>query len=481
MNNGNGNTTSDELAWPPGFAGDIARYLYHAAPRPNREAAIAGTLGLLAGICGRGYTVSAPPTGLNAYVALVMWSAIGKEAIHRISYLHKCAYDLIAYTLDDVERQMARGMVHPSKAASEPGLKRQLSKTPGFVNTLSELGRQIEEMAKANTLSPHYQLKSMMLELFDKSGPHSVIGGINYSDATQNIDPISGPAYSVLGETTPETFYESLTSQSAADGFLSRWTVIERKSKLRPPANDNVVTTPSRELLIPLANMIRAAVKLSGYNHWQAVPCGIAADVMLKHFRSECDDEINKTEDHLQRAIWNRSHLKVYRTAGLFAVADYFGGYECEIEIAAEHVEWAIDLERQNVAAIATRMASGDVGNDDEARKSKVLAIIEKHIREPSEKWKVLAHAGLIADQHLQNATCKVAAFAGHKLGANKSLKETIRALIDAGMLREATKQEVLQKVDRTCGKCYWMTAHPAWEQVLKAVVPPWLKMQPAE
>jgi len=54
-----------EIALPPGFAGAIAQYIHDAAPRPNYEAAIAGMLGLLAGINGGAYTVSNPPTGLT--------------------------------------------------------------------------------------------------------------------------------------------------------------------------------------------------------------------------------------------------------------------------------------------------------------------------------------------------------------------------------------------------------------------------------
>lgn len=446
--------TQDEIAWPPGLAGDIANYLYHAAPRPNREAAIAGALGLLAGINGRGYSVSAPPTGLNLYVALVMWSAIGKEAIHKIAYLHKRAFEKIECSLDDNEKNVARGMVHASKAASEPGLKQQLARTPGYVNTLSELGRQLHEMANANTQSPQFGLRGLFLELYDKSGPHGVIGGISYSKSENDIAPLVGPSFSVVGETTPQTFYDSLTSQAAADGFQSRWTVIERKSPVRPPANDHVLTEPTPQLLWALGNMIRAATKLSTHEQWQAVPPNPFADLMLKKFRDECDGEINKTLDHLQRAIWNRSHLKVLRTAALFAVADFFGGYICDIEIDLDHAEWAIQLERRNIAAVLDRMSSGDVGNDDHARQTKLLAILGEYVSGMDAAGKPVAipeqcgqyrMMNMVPDQYLQNRTVRVAAFTSHKQGANAALKATVAALIDAGILSEVPTTRLLE------------------------------------
>lgn len=68
------------LRCPPGWAGVIAQYIYDQAPRPQAEAAIVASLGLLAGICGRQWSIS--NTGLNIYLVLVARSATGKEAIH---------------------------------------------------------------------------------------------------------------------------------------------------------------------------------------------------------------------------------------------------------------------------------------------------------------------------------------------------------------------------------------------------------------
>jgi len=38
---------------PPGFLGEVAQFIYGAAPRPVPEIALAGAIGLLAGIVGR--------------------------------------------------------------------------------------------------------------------------------------------------------------------------------------------------------------------------------------------------------------------------------------------------------------------------------------------------------------------------------------------------------------------------------------------
>ena len=66
---------------PPGFLGELAQFIYGAAPRPVPEIALAGAIGLLAGIVGRAYNVSNPPIGLNQYVLLLAPTGTGKEAI----------------------------------------------------------------------------------------------------------------------------------------------------------------------------------------------------------------------------------------------------------------------------------------------------------------------------------------------------------------------------------------------------------------
>ena len=54
---------------PPGLMGDIARFIYDAAPRPVAEVALTGAIGLMAGICGRAFNIST--TGLNLYCLML--------------------------------------------------------------------------------------------------------------------------------------------------------------------------------------------------------------------------------------------------------------------------------------------------------------------------------------------------------------------------------------------------------------------------
>ncbi len=47
-----------EVTPPPGLVGEVAQFIYKAAPRPVPEIALVGAIGLIAGIVGRCFNIS---------------------------------------------------------------------------------------------------------------------------------------------------------------------------------------------------------------------------------------------------------------------------------------------------------------------------------------------------------------------------------------------------------------------------------------
>lgn len=438
------------IDWPPGMVGALARFIYHGSPRPVREVSIVSALGLMAGICGKAFII--PQSGLNLYIVLVARSAVGKEA------MHSGIANVLSFIRDAVPSAMS--FVDFSDYASGPGLTKAVAANPSFVNVSGEWGRKLKRLAVEDGRDgPMQQLRTVMTNLYQKSGPSSIVGGIGYSDKEKNVASISGAAYSMIGETTPSTFYDSLTENMMEDGFLSRFTVVEYTGE-RPPNNENVVKKPDPRLFEALCALMTQAVQLNSRCLTQEVTKDPEAHQMLFDFDKECDKEINKTDDESWRQMWNRAHLKTYRLAALLAVGD---NHICPV-ITKEHVEWALDLVRRDINLMRRRMNSGDVGIGDAPRERKVLSVIEKFLSAPvapsygvNEKMRV---DGIVPRKYLQICTQKAASFTGHRNGQNAILDSTIKSLIDSGYLVELSKEKAIKSYEFH-GRCFRVITLP--------------------
>jgi hypothetical protein len=447
----------ESLEYPPGFAGEIAKYIYATSPRPIKEVSVVATIGLLAGICGKAYSIS--DSGLNLYIILVGQSSIGKEAMHTgISNIVK----IVCSSLPDAHK-----FVDFSDYVSAPALTKAIAANHSFVNVCGEFGRKLQRMGAENfgMDTGMQQLRTVMTNLYQKSGPGSIFGGLGYSDKEKNVASTSGVAYSMIGETTPGTFYDALTDSMMADGFLSRFTIVEYLGS-RPPLNEQhkkvQMGTEMQELLVRIFGFS----KHINDNNSGACDVGIdePSSLFLHSFDKKCDREINGTQNEGWRQLWNRAHLKVFRIAALLAIAD---NYAVPI-IRIQHATWAYDLIMRDIGIMIRRMDNGEVGSSDSTRENKLLALCKSYLMNPiaaSYGVPELMHKeGVIPRKYFQISTQKVSCFATHKLGQVTSMDMTIRSLVDGGYLLEIAKAESVQKY-AFHGKAYRILNLPMGKQ----------------
>jgi hypothetical protein len=435
---------SEGVPWPPGFAGHIAHYIYNSAPRPVKEVAIVGALGLLAGICGKAFYF--PSSGLNLYMILIARSAIGKEAMHSgVSALIHAA----AKRVPD-----AISFVSFNDMASGQALVKACAANPSFVNVAGEWGHKLRRLAQEDGRDASMaSLRQQMTNLYQKSGPQSMVGGITYSNADNNVANVSGVAYSMIGETTPNVFYESLTQAMMEDGFLSRFTIVEYDGP-RPPLNKNAGADPDNSMADALAQL--CAVARGAINRDSPMALGRTDEAarIMEEFEKECDVQINSSSDETWRQMWNRASIKSMRIAGLLAIADNWTGPV----IQKQHIEWAIALIRRDMGIMIRRVEAGDVGSGDDVREKKLLAVLRQYIRDkPPESYKIpsaLRDNGIVPRKYLQIRTCSVQAFAKHRLGATAALDIAIKSLLAAGWIMNVQKDKVVEGYNFH-GDCY--------------------------
>jgi hypothetical protein len=443
-------TTESGLEWPPGIAGSLARWFYSIAPRPVKEVAIVSALGLVAGIYGRAYNISG--SGLNLYIVLVARSAVGKEAMH--SGISK-----LCHIMMNSEFPQFSTFVDFSDYASGPALVKAITGTTtgSFVNVAGEWGRKLRKMSDDHTEGPMSSLRTVMTNLYQKSSAGTIVGGIGYSDKEKNVASANGVAYSMIGETTPDTFYESLTNTMMQDGFMSRFIVIEYAG-LRPEFNTASTAPVPDDVFNTLINGVGKVLRSDG--GWYDVAMTREAQTMLDQFDKHCDQQINATDDESWRQMWNRAHLKTLKVAGLLAVTD---NAETPV-VTEEHAEWALALIHRDIKIMQRKMADGDVGDGDVVRERKLLATLADYLQNPvAAGYKVsddMRKAGVVARKYLQIRLQRTNSFAKHKLGQTLALDHTIRSLCDSGYLVEVAKDKIPVEWNFH-GKCYRIVSLP--------------------
>src|SRR5690606_36701136 len=133
-------------------------------------------------------------------------------------------------------------------------------------------------------------------------------------------------------------------------------------------------------------------------------------------FEDECDRRIKASgSDESRRQMWNRAALKAARIAGLLAVAD-----NCLYPVIRDgHIGWAIALVRRDIATFTKRLNGGDVGDGDDAREGKLVAILRDYLTtEVRTSYKVhpeMQKNSIVPLHYLQKRTARVPAFSKHR------------------------------------------------------------------
>lgn len=427
------------LPMPPGFVGALAQFIYQQAQRPVSEVAIVGALGLMAGIVGRQWHI--PGSGLNLYVVLVARSAIGKEAMHSgVSKVVLAAAE---------QYPEARLVVTFDDFASGPALQKACAYQPCMVNVAGEVGHKFTAMAENRDASMR-TLQKVLLTLYDKSGPDGIAGGIAYSSQENNVNETQSVAFSLIGETTPGTFYESVTDNMMRNGFMSRFCVIEYTGD-RPARNAARVERPPQALIDHIVPIIRHAGLAASRDAYQPVSFSEPASALLDRFDLECDDAVRTAgDDESRRQLWSRSHLKALRVSALLAVGDNCLNPVVTVEQAA----WAITLVRHGVGTFLKRLDAGEVGEGtDGGREAKVMELCREFVTLPADKLPsylkngmAMQQNGIVPRKFLQQRTQRLAAFERHKHGHTAALNMAIKTAMTNGNLIEVKKDALVEQ-----------------------------------
>ena len=440
-----------ELTPPPGLLGDIARFIYAAAPRPVPDIAMAGAIAFLAGIVGRAYNVSA--TGLNQYVLLLANTGTGKEAI--ASGISRLVGALTDTTPGNPYFVPAAGVfVGPADMASGQGLLRTVSKRqpPSFVSIIGEFGLRFKQMADDRASPADVSLLRTLLDLYNKSGHGQIVGETVYSDKDKNTHAVTAPAVSIIGESVPGSFYDNLNESMVANGLLPRFTIVEYSGQ-RPRRNPQAqFVKPDPSLMDRLVKVVVASLSANTTNSVVNVTMQPDAEAFLDEFDVFCDDKINETSANVTKELWNRAHIKTLKLAALIAV----GCDHIQPTITLEVAQWARTQIERDIKRLLRRFETGEYGvvsrvTDHDRQTGYVLQKILDWTTKDYDslpKAKPPYHRGMhnshiVPYQYLARSCLPTAAFKADR-DATRALKRSIQNLIDEGTISRVPPAELL-------------------------------------
>lgn len=417
--------------FPPGLIGEMADYIYSSAIRPVHEVALCAAIAFGAGIMGRHFNISG--TGLNQYLILLAKTGTGKEGAASGMNMLASAIRPQVPIIDD--------FLGPSAFASGQALTRRLDAQPSFVSVLGEVGLLLKQICAPDASAPNIQLRRVLLDLFGKSGFHSWLRPSVYSDVEKNTQSIKAPNVTILGESTPENFFNALDVAHVSEGLIPRFLVIQYDG-LRPPMNQRAFHPPAPGLAAQLVKVCQVVLTMKANDTCCPVNQDRNAAHLFEQFNEMADQKINGSgEDEMLKQLWNRAHLKALKLAALVAVGQNIQAPTID-KVAAQ---WAIDLVTKDITNMLGRFSSGEVGQGDHNAHHDLMKAVAKWRELTAEQRKQYgvpsafqSDTALVPYKFFRRYLCQRSAFKNHKLGAVQAIKSA---------LEDAVKQNELCQV----------------------------------
>lgn len=432
-----------ELQYPPGVLGDLAKYFYSQSIKPIKEFAIAEALAVAAGLFGRTHNISG--TGLNTYLMVLAPSGTGKSA------LSKNPENLMTMLERGRGVMGARQFIMSKRFTHENAMFQEFKERSSFTQCLSEFGKVFKNMVSLEGAGGALAtVRECMTDIYSKSGAFDVAGGMRYATSERSVDLGYPVAYSFLGESVPEPFFESITPDMFTDGFMSRFLLLEFTGDIPYDTFYNAMQPPEQLMSYLEQATVGCVRALLDINKVEVTPVGLDADTgkWFSEFSRSCTDKANLTKDDpVINSLWTRANLKVLKLAGLVATMDNFA----RPVVNMGHVEWAHDFVMRHNYLVRSSVNSGRMSNASEAEAMEAVrqaCIAFYNFKGDCGSYHAKA-ADMRASGHIpwgwiQRRCIRLACFKGHSFKKpTQVVRDTVEELKRCGTLRQLNPKEV--------------------------------------
>lgn len=443
----------DDLTYPPGRLGEIAKYIYASSAHPVKEISILASIMNTAGICARNFCTRTNAS-LNHYLMLVAGTGVGKDEANKS---RARIYREVGKRLG-IDMQFAIG---PASLGSGEGLVRYLSNNSKcFSSIFTEFWQVMSRCSKKNPTSADESLKKALIVYYDFGS--QIVGSTAYSDEKKTIAPIHRPNITIFGESNPKDFYASLNEGMISSGLLPRFILVEYKG-LRQYENEEAYNHKMPEDLIDfMAQLTRFCLDCNNSDVVIKVQAEADAIKQLTAIDRETTDKINAMakENETLKELYNRVRLKVLKLSALMAVLDCpqdrNGCYDFSSPIVnLTQVNWAYDFIMRSSNELIRKFEAGEIGNNDNDERLQHIELIKTIKSYNAKSYNELtgygvhkkAHDnGYISYRYICQKNTAISCFRNHRLGATLAIKNCLKRLIDIEEI-EAIPSSELAKV----------------------------------
>ena len=351
----------EKLPYPP--AGTklekLCRWIYDASFCAVDEISIITGIAAFAGLFGHQYNVSG--TGLNLYLMLIAKSGVGKNAINDcLDRLQKRVEEYsgsggagggfcVEKGKSDGSMQIYTFMTQQYYASSAALMSLFAEDNRrSVVSVWSEFGQKLKQFSVARADSRMAEMKQLLTSIYDKSGKDAYIGGIKYSNKTNDKVVKDSFAFSIIGETTPGAYEDGINSSMAEDGFLSRFITIEYNGD----TENNVYHTENKpDVPLEILELFHA-VFYSTADHGIKVEMTEDAKWIYTEFLNHKDKMLSGVDNEAIRQLWSRAPLKALKLAALLACGENLD----DPTINGAHLQWALEVLRYSIQKLFKRI-----------------------------------------------------------------------------------------------------------------------------
>jgi len=352
----------------PGILGEVQAWIDATARKPQPLFSIQAALAFGSTIMGRRY-VTTQNNWPSVYFLNIGKSSAGKEhgkwALEHL--LEKC--------------DMGH-LIGPANYTSDSGLLSALHRQPAHVTVLDEFGKIMEAVSVKNNARQQSAIRALMEAWGRCDGVMRPQGystfGMSKADADKLAERvIRNPAITVMALAPPDSFYSSIGSASARDGFLNRFLIVE--SDIGRSAGRHVPRLAVPEQVIEWAKAVHAH---DGILNPDMTPdmAPTAKEVhiskqaldLFQQFEHECVNHMDDYEDDGLAEMFGRTNEMAMRLSLILAVS-------CEEDaVSGDNAKWAIEYVRNHALRTVERLKVAVSDTEFEALKKDVYDKIIK-------------------------------------------------------------------------------------------------------